>query len=242
MGQPHFECQKTCFTIAKQLIHSSLNYFIHSFLHFLHSFNFISFRFGSFHFISCHFFNSYNMALTSTKKTCTLTDPQKPFPMINMTGSITKKQQLFGACNDEPLQGQHDFHYPGDGSKVRLKLSRCGLQKATSGTSSNVQKTTNWWLNQPIWKICDSQNGCIFPKVWGENLENVWNHQLDNLETTNGFMEAIHTLGFGRLTPPNLSNLSTWKNIFWECSMGSIGSMGIFTCIKMVDFSCCSCR
>ena len=34
-----------------------------------------------------------------------------------------------------------------------------------------------WWLVEPpIWKICASQNGFIFPNVQGENSKNIWNH------------------------------------------------------------------
>ncbi len=40
---------------------------------------------------------------------------------------------------------------------------------------------TSWWLNQPIWKICNRQIGS-FPQVIiyrGENSKNIWNHHLD---------------------------------------------------------------
>ena len=32
------------------------------------------------------------------------------------------------------------------------------------------------WIEPPIWKICASQNGFIFPNFQGENSKNIWNH------------------------------------------------------------------
>ena len=39
------------------------------------------------------------------------------------------------------------------------------------------QTLPGWWLNQPLWKICASQHGLIFPNFRSENSKDVWNHQ-----------------------------------------------------------------
>ena len=37
-----------------------------------------------------------------------------------------------------------------------------------------------WWLNQPVWKICERQIGS-FPQGFGLNIKNIWNHHLDKI-------------------------------------------------------------
>ena len=39
--------------------------------------------------------------------------------------------------------------------------------------------TASWWLNQPLWKICASQNGFIFPNFRDENKKYLSCHHLD---------------------------------------------------------------
>ena len=39
-------------------------------------------------------------------------------------------------------------------------------------TPSN--KVPRWWLNQPLWEICNRQIGFHFPRDRGENSKNVW--------------------------------------------------------------------
>ena len=82
MPKNMFHNCKTAHSFIFELLHS----FIPSFSSFI-QFHFISFWFFSFHFMS--FLQFIQHGPNINKKTCTLTDPQKPFPMINMTGSIT---------------------------------------------------------------------------------------------------------------------------------------------------------
>ena len=51
------------------------------------------------------------------------------------------------------------------------------LENKFPGPQKNHQKTTGWWLNQPIWKILVKMG--IFPKFRGENKTYLSCHHLD---------------------------------------------------------------
>ena len=55
------------------------------------------------------------------------------------------------------------------------------------GILVGVHRNPSWWLNQPLWKICESQNWTSSPNR-GEH-KHLWNHQLGIL--ISWFMKLI---------------------------------------------------
>ena len=69
-------------------------------------------------------------------------------------------------------------------------------------TTFSDKSVTSWWLNQPILKIVSS-NWIIFPRT-GVNINNIWNHHLENIHHKTGkkktcpviFLGGSPTFGF----------------------------------------------
>ena len=70
---------------------------------------------------------------------------------------------------------------------------------------------TSWWLNQPIWKICASQNEWKSSPIFrGENSKDIWNHHLD----INRFRNAQVSM--------NVTKLPGTEVGFWTTTVSTI--------------------
>ena len=134
----------------------------------------------------------------------------------------------FGVVYGEatPVSTQ-ELHFEGDsgGSKISLHVYVEWWQGPSDVEWWFCDKSpTSWWLNQPIWKICDRQIGS-FSQGSGWKYKKKWNHQLANaFKHLQNHTDHLPSLKFNIYTP--------WKVI--ETQQASslptiipIGSMGL---------------